>query len=363
MRLTDLLQKIAIAPSSWAGAVIMMVVMLLIALTTHRMGMTILTRLARTRAIPAIMLRAIHQPTRYMLALFALQMAWQEIPPKLPLILWLRDMSGLALIGVLTWLGMRIVMAVGEIIIYLHPIDVADNLVARRIHTQVRVLVRIVMVIVGLIGLSSILMSFPAAHQIGATLLASAGVIGLAAGIAARPVLSNLIAGLQIALTQPVRLDDVVIVAGEWGRIEEISSSYIVVCLWDQRRLIVPLQWFIENPFQNWTRTDAHIIGSTFLWVDYRLPLEPLRGELVRLCNAAPEWDHRVQVLQVTDASERAMQLRVLISSKNSALNWDLRCKIREGLIEFIQCHYPAYLPHMRIHAQGQSSDIGNITR
>src|SRR5260364_96196 len=120
-----------------------------------------------------------------------------------------------------------------------------------------------------------------------------------------RPVLGNLIAGLQIALTQPIRLDYVVIVAEEWGRIEEIHSSYVVVRLWDQRRLIVPLQWFIENPFQNWTRTNAQIIGSIFLWVDYRLPLEPLRDELVRLCNAAPEWDHRAQVLQVTDTSER----------------------------------------------------------
>src|SRR5260363_131889 len=140
-------------------------------------------------------------------------------------------------------------MAAGETITYLHPIDVSDNLNARRIHTQVRVLTRIVMAIVGLIGLSSILMLFPAVHRIGATLLASAGVVGLAAGIAARPVLGNLIAGLQIALTQPIRLDDVVIVAEEWGRIEEIHSSYVVVRLWDQRRLIVPLQWFIENPF------------------------------------------------------------------------------------------------------------------
>ncbi len=359
MRFSDLLQKIAIAPSSWMGAVIIMIVMLLIALAAHRMSMTLLTRLTRTRAIPSILLRAVHQPARYMLALFALQMAWQEVSPQLPLILWLRDMSGFALIGVLTWLGMRMVLAAGEIIIYLHPLDVADNLNARRIHTQVRVLTRIVMAVVGLIGLSSILMSFPVVHQIGATLLASAGVVGLVAGIAARPVLGNLIAGLQIALTQPVRLDDVVVVAGEWGRIEEISSSYIVVCLWDQRRLIVPLQWFIENPFQNWTRTNAHIIGSIFLWVDYRLPLEPLRDKLVRLCNIAPEWDHRVQILQVTDTSEHAMQLRVLVSSVDSALNWDLRCKIREGLIEFIQHHYPAYLPHMRIHTQKQGSDIG----
>src|SRR5260364_140408 len=227
----------ALARSSWAGVAMITIIMLLIGLAAHRIGMTVLTRLARTRAIPSIMLRAIHSPTRYLLVLCALQMAWQEVPPKLSLIVWLRDMSGFALIGVLSWFGMRMVMAAGETITYLHPIDVSDNLNARRIHTQVRVLTRIVMAIVGLIGLSSILMLFPAVHRIGATLLASAGVVGLAAGIAARPVLGNLIAGLQIALTQPIRLDDVVIVAEEWGRIEEIHSSYVVVRLWDQRRL------------------------------------------------------------------------------------------------------------------------------
>ncbi len=353
--LSSFLQKMAIVPSSWIGVTMMTAVMLLVALTVHRMSMTVLTRLARTRAIPSIMLRAIHQPSRYMLVLFALQIAWQEVSPEFPLILWLRDMSGLALIGVLTWLGMHIVMAAGDIIIYLHPIEVADNLNARRIHTQVRVLTRIAMTIVGVIGLSSILMTFPAVHQIGATLLASAGVAGLVGGIAARPVLGNLIAGLQIALTQPVRLDDVVVVAGEWGRIEEITSSYIVVCIWDQRRLIVPLQWLIENPFQNWTRSTAHIIGSVFLWVDYRLPIEPLRTELARLCNTASEWDRRVQTLQVTDMNERAMQIRALVSSKDSSLNWDLRCKIREGLLEFIQNHYPDYLPRLRIHTHEQN--------
>lgn len=355
MHFSELFQKIAVAPSSWLGTTIITVVMLLIALIAHRIGMSVLTRLARTRSIPSIMLRAIYQPTRYMLVLFALQIAWQEVSSEQPLILWLRDMSGFALIGVFTWLSMRIVTVAGEIIIYLHPIETADNLNARRIHTQVRVLMRIVMVIVTVVGLSSILMAFPVVHQIGATLLASAGVAGLVAGIAARPVLGNLIAGLQIALTQPVRLDDVVIIEGEWGRIEEISSTYIVVRIWDQRRLIVPLQWFIENPFQNWTRTNAHIIGSIFLWADYRLPIEPLRAELVRLCHAAPEWDQRVQTLQVTDTNERAMQIRVLVSSENSSLNWDLRCKIREALLKFIQHHYPAYLPHIRVHTQDQN--------
>ena len=185
-------------------------------------------------------------------------------------------------------------------------------------------------------------------RQIGASLLASAGVAGLVAGIAARPVLGNLIAGLQIALSQPIRLDDVVVIQGEWGRIEEITGTYVSVRLWDQRRLIVPLQWFIENPFTNWTRNSSQIIGTVFLYVDYRMPLAPLREELARIVEHAPEWDGRVQVLQVTDATERAMQLRVLVSSLDSGLNWDLRCRVREGLLDFMQQHYPQYLPRAR---------------
>lgn len=203
------------------------------------------------------------------------------------------------------------------------------------------------------IGIALALMSFPAVRTIGTSLLASAGVAGLVVGFAARPALGNLIAGLQIALTQPIRLDDVVIVDGEWGRIEEIGGTFVVIRIWDQRRLVVPLQWFIEHPFQNWTRTSAEIIGTVFVWADYRLPLAPLRAELERLCKEAPEWDHRVCILQVTETTERAMQLRALVSSSDSGLNWDLRCKVREGLIEFIQQRYPDCLPQARVTLEG----------
>jgi small-conductance mechanosensitive channel len=191
-------------------------------------------------------------------------------------------------------------------------------------------------------------MTFPSVRQIGASLLASAGVAGLVAGIAARPVLGNLIAGLQIALSQPIRLDDVVVIQGEWGRVEEITGTYVSIRIWDQRRLIVPLQWFIENPFTNWTRNSSQIIGTVFFFVDYRMPIAPLREELERILEHAPEWDGRVQVLQVTDATERSMQLRVLVSSFDSGLNWDLRCRVREGLLSFVQAAYPQHLPRTR---------------
>jgi small-conductance mechanosensitive channel len=198
-------------------------------------------------------------------------------------------------------------------------------------------------------GIALILMTFPAVRQIGTSLLASAGLAGLAAGFAAKPVLGNLIAGLQIAISQPIRIDDVVIVEGEWGRIEEITGTYVVVKIWDERRMVVPLQYFIEKPFQNWTRSTSSIIGSVFLWVDYSVPLEALRAETRRLCEEIPHlWDGRVEVLQVTDTSDKAMQLRILLSSVDSSRNWDARCYVRERLITFVNNRYPECLPQLR---------------
>jgi small-conductance mechanosensitive channel len=261
----------------------------------------------------------------------------------------------------LTWLGLRVSSAAVAIVALLNPSDTADNLRARQLQTQVNVLGRTLMVFIFVIGVAGALMTFPSVRQIGSSLLASAGVAGLVAGLAARPVLGNVIAGLQIALTQPIRLDDVLIVEGEWGRVEEITGAFVVVRLWDERRLLVPLQWFIEHPFQNWTRSSSNIIGTVFWWVDYRMPLEPLRAELARLCGSAPEWDGRLVLLQVTDASEKSIQLRALVSSADSSRNWDLRCRVREGLIAYIAGEYPEYLPHLRAEVidQGQQAAAG----
>jgi small-conductance mechanosensitive channel len=271
-----------------------------------------------------------------------------EAPDTLPFAQALRDLLTVLLIVTLTWLAVRSVGGAGEAIVQAHPLDSQDNLQARRIHTQTRVLARSVMAVIVIIGFGGALMTFPAVRQIGASLLASAGVAGLVAGIAARPVLGNLIAGLQIALSQPIRLDDVVVIEGEWGRVEEITGTYVSIRIWDQRRMIVPLQWFIENPFTNWTRNSSQIIGTVFLYVDYRMPLAPLREELERILRTAPEWDGRVQVLQVTDATEKSMQVRVLASSFDSGLNFDLRCRVREGLLGFMQSAYPQFLPRTR---------------
>ena len=200
-----------------------------------------------------------------------------------------------------------------------------------------------------LVGVAMILMTFPAIRQVGATLLASAGIIGLVTGIAAKPVFGNLIAGLQIAITQPIRLDDVVIVEGEWGRVAEITRTDVVVRLWDERRLIVPLRCFIENPFQNWTHTSSQLLGTTFLWLDFRTPMEDLRAELQRICQSENRWDGRVCVVQATDTDQTTMQMRLLVSASDSGRLFDLRCAVRERMIDYLGRHHPQALPRLRM--------------
>lgn len=260
----------------------------------------------------------------------------------------LLHLNALCLIAALTWFGVRCVKAIADTIVELNPADVSDNLRARRIQTQTKVLSRAITVLIVLIGSGMALMTLPLLRQLGTSLLASAGVAGLVVGFAARPVLSNLLAGIQLALTQPIRLEDVVIIENEWGHIEEITGTYVVVRIWDQRRMVVPLQWFIEHPFQNWTRTNSEILGTVLIWVDYRLPLAPVRQEAERICKKAPEWDGRLCLLQVVDANDRAMQLRILVSAGDAARSWDLRCRVREGLVDFIQRGYPECLPRVR---------------
>ena len=327
----------------------------IVSLLVHRTGALLLLRVTRGMPVASAVLRCIRTPARWWLLFVALQLVWQGAPDDGAWLDRVRHFNSLALLTCLTWVGLRAVAGVARGVTEQYPLNVVDNLNARRIHTQAKVLSRTVMVGVGLAGLALMLMTFPGARQFGASLLASAGVVGLVAGLAAKPVFGNLIAGLQIALAQPIRLDDVLIVQGEWGRVEEITGTYVVLAIWDQHRLVIPLQWFIENPFQNWTRRSAEIIGTVFLWTDYRMPMAPLRAECQRLCEAAPEWDGRLCKLQVTEAGEHSMQLRLLATATDSGKAWDLRCFVREGLIAFIAREYPQYLPVTRATLRGET--------
>lgn len=293
-------------------------------------------------------MRYTRRTAQLLIVLLLVQLSLADATEPASLIAALRQALSIGIILLVTAGVIRLITAFVDVVALRNPTGGEDNLHARSVQTKVRVLARSVMFIVGVLGVGSVLMTFPNVRQIGASLLASAGLAGIVAGFAARPVLGNLIAGVQIALTQPIRIDDVVIVENEWGRIEEITQTYVVIRIWDERRLIVPLAVFIQTPFQNWTRNSSQLIGSVFLWVDYAMPLDALRTKLRQIVESAPEWDHRVCNLQVTELNERAMQLRVLVSAMNADQTWNLRCAVREQLITYLQQEFADMLPQTR---------------
>ncbi|MES2842404.1 MAG: mechanosensitive ion channel family protein [Pseudomonadota bacterium] len=333
---------------TWLPMLGSMLVGVLAASLIFRLGERVVRRATRDAPIAASVASSIRAPAKWLLPMLFVNLVLQGAPEDALGLAGVQRLMALLLIGSLTWMASNAIRGLAQGVIAANPTGVANNLEARRIQTQTRVLARSLQGLVVLIGLALMLMTFPAARQIGASLLASAGVVGIVAGFAARPVLGNLIAGLQIGLTQPIRLDDVVIVENEWGVIEEITGTYVVVRIWDQRRLIVPLQYWIEKPFQNWTRSSSELIGTVFLWVDYRMPLAPLRTELQRLCEASVHWDKRLAMIQVTEAGPHAMQLRCLVTSASAPAGWDLRCEVREGLLDFMQREYAQFLPRQR---------------
>jgi small-conductance mechanosensitive channel len=268
-----------------------------------------------------------------------------------------RNATSLALIAVVAMILFQIVTAAAAFVLNQHRLDVSDNLQARSIHTQVMVLKKVALTIVGIFSLASMLMVFDSVRQFGASILASAGIAGIVIGFAAQRSIATLLAGFQIALTQPIRVDDVVIVENEWGRIEDITLTYVVVRIWDLRRLVVPITYFIEQPFQNWTRTSAEILGTVFLYVDYTVPLDELRAELTRILDASRYWDGKINVLQVTDAKQHTLEVRALASAADASLAWDLRCEVREKLIAFVQRNYPGSLPRFRASFEARMTD------
>ncbi|WP_175580810.1 mechanosensitive ion channel family protein [Chimaeribacter californicus] len=240
-----------------------------------------------------------------------------------------------------------------------YDITIANNLRARKIRTQIIYVKKVAIVLLVSLSVSLILLSFPGVRKFGTTILAGAGVAGIIIGFALQKSLVNLFAGIQIAFTQPIKIDDAVVVENEWGWIEEINLTYIVVRIWDLRRLVLPITYFTEKPFQNWTRNDAQILGSVFLYLDYSMPLDPLRKHFEKVLSETTLWDQQTQVLQVTDTNEKTMTIRLLMTAQNSPTAWDLRCHVREKMIEFIQQNYPQSLPHVR----ATLTDAGSIAQ
>ncbi|MCF8347593.1 MAG: mechanosensitive ion channel family protein [Bacteroidales bacterium] len=257
--------------------------------------------------------------------------------------------ASVLLIAGFTWILIAVIRLFFRQVLKHYDIRQADNLRSRKVHTQYNILERIIIFIIILTAISITLMLFEDVKKIGFSLFASAGIATVILGLAAQKVIGTILAGLQIAITQPIRIDDVVIVEKEWGWIEEIALTYVVVRIWDKRRLVLPSTYFIEQPFQNWTRTTAEILGTVFIYASYHVPIDALRDELTRLLNANPIWDGQVNNMQVTDAKENMIEIRALVSARNSSDAWDLRVFVREHLIGFLQKNYPECLPVTRV--------------
>lgn len=273
-------------------------------------------------------------------------MPLMEMPPSI--LNRLSKLVEIALIISFAGILIKSISVVQDFVMYRYDYSKTDNLRERKIRTQLLYLRQVITGFIILLTIAAVLLTFDTMRRLGAGLLTGVGIGGIVVGFAAQRSLANLLAGFQIAFTQPIRIDDVVVVEGEWGRVEEITLTYVVVNIWDERRLILPITYFIEKPFQNWTRNSSQIIGSVFLYTDYNLPMEPLRTQLDRLLEGHPLWDKRVKALQVTNTTGQHVEIRILVSAANSGQAFDLRCFIREQMVAYINREYPGSLPRSR---------------
>jgi small-conductance mechanosensitive channel len=330
-------------------ALLIILVAIAIALVLH-VTLRKITRRLLARRYPNLfsVISQMRGLTRLGLLIFAVFIALPVAPLDHDFKFLLARCLAMAIIGLIGWAAIAALHISADIYLRRYRLDVEDNLLARKHNTQVRVLLRSVDVLLVLFTLGAALMTFQTVRQYGVSLFASAGVAGIVAGLAARPVLSNLIAGVQLAMTQPIRLEDAVIVENEYGNIEEITSTYVVVRLWDWRRMIVPLTYFIEKPFQNWTRESSTLIGAVLINVDYRAPIGAIRDKAQAIVKKSSRWDGRVFNVAVTDFKHDTMEVRILASAGNSGAVFDLRCEVREKLIDVLQREHPEALPRQR---------------
>lgn len=321
---------------------------LLAAAVTATVVYVAVARLGRRDPALATLWRRARLPFRLLCVIVALLLIRPEQGADPDTVERVRHTLTLLLIGLGAWLFARVAFVAQEAALRRYDLSVPDNLRVRRLYTQVIVIRRITVAVVFVAAFAAMLMTFDAVRTVGTSLLASAGILSVVAGLAAQTTLANVFAGLQLAFSDEIRIDDVVVIEGEWGRIEELTLTYVVVRLWDERRLVLPTTYFTQKPFQNWTRHEARVLGSVVLHVDFRLPVEPLRAELHRLLADSELWDGRDWVLQVVDATPTTMVLRALMSSADAPSNWDLRCDVREKLLAFLAEHYPEELPRVR---------------
>jgi small-conductance mechanosensitive channel len=335
------------------------VVGMLASLVLARLARRLLRRPAGRLPLQGALLRRLRGPLFLLgpaLAVYAMLPATDGLLSPLVRAGVAEGLNGLFVVAA-TWGLLAALRAAEEAVADRYAMDVPDNLKARKIVTQVRILRRIASAIVVVLAAALVLLQYDPFRELGTGILASAGIVGIVVGIAAQNTIGDLIAGIQIALTQPIRVDDVVVVEGEFGWIEEITLTYVVVRVWDRRRIVMPITHFVETPFQNWTRTSADLIGSVFLYVDYRTPVDAVRDELRRVVEASEYWDGDVCALHVTDTRERGIELRALASAESAPQLWELRCEVRERLVAYLRDHHPDALPVVRAQVRSHGSD------
>ncbi|TFV76499.1 mechanosensitive ion channel [Bradyrhizobium frederickii] len=346
---------------SWFIGLSLVAGAILLALSFYRIAKWLLNRAFGTRLpMLSVFIERTSGPAQLALCLAAVALVLPLAPLDDTIRTPMMRLFVVAVIALIGWISIRIVdMSAAR---YLQNFrDVTENFVARKHVTQVRVFKRVTDTIIVVITVSTALMTFDSVRQYGVSLFASAGAAGIIVGLAARPLLSNLIAGLQIAITQPIRIEDAVIIENEWGWVEDIASTYVVIRLWDWRRMVVPLSYFIEKPFQNWTRDTASLIGVIALHVDYRADVPRIRRWLEEAVKQSKLWDGAVVNLQVIDADSRTIELRALVSARNAPQSWDLRCEIREKLVAFIRDEMPEALPRDRAILIPSADDDGDL--
>ena len=268
-----------------------------------------------------------------------------------------QEVANIAIIFSVAWIAIVVSGVLVDLTESRFDVTVSDNARARRVQTQLRVMRRVIAVIIVVVAGLAALTSFSQGRSIATSVLASAGVLGLVLGIAGQSTIGNLIAGVQIAFSDALRIDDVVVVNGDWGTIEEITLTYVVVAIWDQRRLVLPVSYFVTTPFENWTRSSSEILGTVMLFCDYTVPVAEVRKELLAFVETNPLWDHRVVTLQVVEATEHTVQLRALVSAATSGKAWDLRCAVREHLVAFLRDYHPSALPKTRLEMPPESPE------
>ncbi|WBV43050.1 mechanosensitive ion channel family protein [Pseudoroseomonas cervicalis] len=333
----------------WAVSLLVLGVAALLALALHRAVYRVLTRLVEQRELFwRSLVQRTEGPVRMALVVFALSIGAGIAPLNGGQTTVLRHGLLICFIGLLGWVALTALHIWTTVYLRRFKLEAEDNLLARKHATQSRILQRVAATLIVVITAAVALMTFDGVRQYGVSLLASAGAAGIVVGLALQPLLKNLVAGIQLAITQPIRLEDAVIVEGEWGNVEEISSTYVVVRLWDWRRMVLPLSYFIENPFQNWTREGAALIGTVMLYVDYTAPIPEMRRKLEEIAKGSSRWDGKVVNMQVTDFKQETMEVRMLVSAGNAGRAFDLRCEVREKMIGWLQAEYPHALPRRR---------------